>query len=417
MRIQLGLVFWLVVTLFQNAGADEISGIDWQEVNAIPAEQLILITYRDRNIHRLPAAGPGSRYRRRSHYRSSSWSARIARRLAADYHLKPVTQWPITEIGEHCVVFRAAKNQRGADLLKRLRSDARIDSAQVMRTFKTRALNHRDPYFPLQENLHWMEVDAAHRLAQGHHIDIALIDTSVDTDHPDLRPRIAFHQGFTDQAKGGEIHGTAIAGIISAQADNRTGIVGVAPKAHLLALQACWSQTSQALTARCNTLSLALALNTALKRHPRIINMSLTGPEDPLLRRLIQKAVDQGIVVVAAEPDGADDSGNFPASMAEVIAVRSTGQPQPDQDQVSHCLPAPGREILTTFPRGGYNFISGSSAATAQISGIIALMLELNPDLTVTQIRKILQQAVDHQPDKELVNAHAAVQAVAQGVY
>ena len=382
---------------------------DLSAMNKVAPERLILVTYRDRTLDRLP---PPNGYRRRGPYHNSTWSSRRARNLAEDYHLKPVAQWPITEIGEHCVVYAVPEDQEPGHVLQHLQRDDRVLSVQTMRVFRTQMVRYHDPYFQLQEHLHWIDIESAHRLSLGRGIRIAIIDTIIDTSHPDLKASVALQQQFLSDTPPAEVHGTAMAGIIAAQIDNQTGIVGVAPGARLIALQGCWSAENDPLSARCNTFSLALALNTALKLKPRIINLSLTGPEDPLLRRLVEKAVDEDIIVVAAEPEAESDQTGFPASMPEVIAVMHP--PISIPLQLEHCLPAPGKEILTTFPKGRYNFISGSSAATAQISGIIALMLELNPNLKPRQIHNMLLQAIRRRAGQLFVNAHAAVQLALQ---
>jgi len=166
-----------------------------------------------------------------------------------------------------------------------------------------------------------------------------------------------------------EVHGTAVAGIIAAQADNHVGIVGVAPLARLLALRACW-QVAPSDT-RCSSLTLALALSAALEHHAQIVNLSLGGPPDRLVQRLIEAAQSRGITVVAARDD-AVPGGGFPASLPGVIAVGSAAAGGIAHDGVT----APGTDVLSTLPGSRWGIVSGSSYAAAHVSGLVALLIE-----------------------------------------
>jgi len=112
---------------------------------------------------------------------------------------------------------------------------------------------------------------------------------------------------------------------LSARPDNGTGIAGIAPDAEVYALRACWPDKPGSLAAHCNSFTLALALDQAIRLDSRIVNLSLSGPEDPLLRQLIEKALAKGIIVIAAVP-GKDQIGGFPANIPGVIAVGQGGE-------------------------------------------------------------------------------------------
>ena len=107
-------------------------------------------------------------------------------------------------------------------------------------------------------------------------------------------------------------HGTQVAGLIAAAANNGIGIVGVAPDVKLLAYKACW-QTSATSAGRCNSFTLAQALADAMAARAQIINLSLVGPSDPLLAALIEKATESGLIVVGAV--SADPRFSFPRSI------------------------------------------------------------------------------------------------------
>ena len=201
---------------------------------------------------------------------------------------------------------------------------------------------------------------------------IAVIDTGVDRAHPDLKGRISVARNFVadDPSFDTDIHGTAVAGIIAADANNATGIVGIAPNADLLALKACWQKTRDDIRAQCNTFTLAKALTFAIDQHADVINMSLGGPNDPLLALLIEVALARNVAVVAAR----DSSDDFPANIAGVIAVRDSDATPSVWDP--SVVDVAARELLSTRPGGRYDYYSGSSMAAARVAGLAALLHE-----------------------------------------
>ena len=422
MKLMAALLLALIASVGQAAHGQTPTHPDTP--GADDASNEILVTYVDRSINR-SATALSSHYRRRGHYRSSAWSERIAGELSEAYHLTLVAQWPMTELGVQCVVYDVAPDISVTDVLEALRHDERVESAQSMRHFRTMAAAYSDPYYRLQNKIQSMQIEAAQRWATGRRIRIALIDTGVDLQHPDLKGQIITHEDFTahdSEDFSSDLHGTAVAGVIGAIAQNGTGIVGVAPNAELIALKACWPVRLGALEAECNTLTLLQALNAAIRMEPDILNLSLTGPQDPLLRRMIDRALERGIVVVASAVDDAGSGFGFPASVDGVIAVRASPQKHDHMStgRGSRCLMAPGVDVLTTLPSGTYDFISGSSLAAALVSGVIALLLELHPDLTAEQVARILENSTSHAPDTasngaSIVNACLAIAQLHKG--
>jgi Subtilase family len=357
--------------------------------------RIVLVAFKDQSINRIQSTATA--YRKRGDYVSSTWSQQVSDTIAADYHLQKLTEWPMTEVGVHCIVYQIPADLSVKDILQRLAQDTRVDISQNMHTFSTRAHqdNHIDPYFQLQSNLHTMHIDQAHARATGKNITIAMIDTGVDLEHPDLIGQISHNENFAQLISDSfshDKHGTAVAGIMVAKKNNGTGITGVAPDANVIALKACWPDKADAIEAVCNSFTLAMAINSAIKSGANILNMSLTGPQDALLELLLNKAIADGIIVVAADTGLGQSTDNFPASLKNVISVQSLKQNKSDKTLGQH-LTAPGDKILTTLPYGTYDFISGSSIAAAEVSGIIALMLELRPSLTLAETQLLLQNS------------------------
>ncbi len=331
--------------------------------------------------------------------------------LARDYGLRRIALWPIPPLQLDCAVFELAPHAQRATLLNRLAHDPRVRLAQPVQTFGTFATPvpaaspsrpasstptlaslaaahpgpadlvriYNDPYIGLQRGFARIDAGGAQRWSQGEGVRVAVIDTGVDADHPDLRGRVVLRRDFVDdnmQRFEQDFHGTAVSGVIAAVANNHLGIAGVAPRARILALKACWQMPTPAAGAQCNSFTLAQALTVAIGSDAQVINLSLGGPADPLLTLLLRYALDHGIIVVGAVPSDGSLKG-FPLDVHGVLAVAMRG-PAAAAMAVLH---APGRTILTLSPGGHYDFVSGSSMAAASVSGAVALLLARDPHL------------------------------------
>jgi major intracellular serine protease len=321
--------------------------------------------------------------------------ARTTADLAQMYRLRTVFAWTMASLGEQCIVFEIPKGRSIQEILRRLDSDPRVGTVQTIATFDVLADSedksaYNDPYVHLQHSVQTLHLEQAHHWSTGKGIRIAVIDTGVDLDHPDLRGRIVKAQSFVDRGEQtftSDIHGTAVAGVIAAAADNQVGIVGVAPQAELFALKACWQTAPGKREAVCDSYTLARAIDFAVVQGAQILNFSLGGPRDPLLARLLEKALSRGIAVVAADPG--DAAHGFPASLQGVIGV--VGIPGGTSGNTEE-MGAPGVDILTTVPHGSYDFFTGSSFAAAQVSGVVALLLQREPKMTPTQLAALLRK-------------------------
>jgi subtilisin family serine protease len=328
--------------------------------------------------------------------------------LERTYGLRTLYSWLMGSLGEQCVVFEVPGKRAVQDVARRLSSDPRVKSVQGIETFEVLAEGPKspwnDPYANLQHGADELHLQQAHRWATGKGVRIAVIDTGVDLDHPDLRGRVVKAQNFVDRGERTfttDVHGTAMAGVIAAAANNEVGIVGVAPQAELYALKACWQQPPGAREAVCNSYTLAKAVDFAIVQGAQVLNFSLAGPPDPLLERLIRLALERGIVVVAAAPSG-NAARAFPASLQGVIGIAGSAPAEagngPPHEARSPFLEAPGVDILTTVPHGSYDFLSGSSLAAAQVSGVAALLLERNPKLTPAQLADLFRRTARRTP-------------------
>ena len=348
--------------------------------------------------------------------------ARTTSELAQLYRLRTVYSWTMASLGEQCVVFEVPRGKSPQDLVRRIASHPKVGSAQTVETFQVQG--ETDPYASRQYSSRALRLDQAHRWSTGKGVRIAMVDTGVDFDHPDLRGRVVKAQSFVDRGDKTfttDIHGTAVAGLIAASANNGVGIVGVAPGAEIYALKACWQQPPGSREAICNSYTLAKAVDFAILQDVQVLNFSLAGPPDPLLGRLIGLALSKGIVVVAA--DSGTPSLDFPASLQGVIGILGSdlrggtispaGGPAGAKNLST--LSAPSVDILTTAPKASYDFFSGSSFAAAQVSGIAALLLEKSPKLTPAQLAAVIRKTARPLSPSPIaqVDACAAVASVA----
>ena len=334
--------------------------------------------------------GDPTAYAHRPHgYGASAHLAPTLDALARDFGLARVSGWPMRALGVHCEVFEARADADVDSIAARLMADPRVESAQPMHVYRT-LTSADDPYRSLQRGYDQLALDAAHARSRGRGVRVAVIDSGVDAAHPDLGGAVRTHRDFAPGAAAP--HGTEVAGVIAAREHNGVGIVGVAPEAEIVDLRAC--------AAECDSYALAQALDFAITERAGVINLSLAGPDDPLLARLLAVAEARGIpVVAAAAPAGSAD--RFPASVPTVIGVAMS-----EEGAGAGIVSAPGRDVFTTVPGNRYDYLSGSSIASAHVAGILALARAIDPKASPAKLREVLRSKTE-------LNADAVLAALA----
>lgn len=386
------------------------------------ADRQLVVTIRESESILSARAGTTPKaYGNNGPYRPSPYARKITDELAREYGLTWIAEWRIEVLGVHCVVFSAKDREAQARVLSLLRKDKRVESAQPMNIFHTASdavSGYNDPYFRLQHQVEAVRIPQAHRWSRGRGVRVAVIDTGADLNHPELVGRIRLARNFVDdddKAFRSDMHGTAVAGLIAAAANNGLGIVGVAPEVELLVLKACW-HTAPGEGAVCNTLTLAEALAYAIEHNAAVINLSLGGPEDPLLRRLVEIALRRGTIVIGAEATQKAFNQAFPVAIPGVLAVADGDAWQAEHQRAR--IAAPGREVLTLMPFGKYDYVSGASISSAMVSGIVALLLEKNPGLPPDEVENLLERTASTSlltaSASKLVNACNAVASIVQ---
>jgi hypothetical protein len=383
--------------------------------SAAAARQILVTIHQPAGIAAGLTGAPAQRYLQRR-YGPSPTADRILTQLAHEHGLRRIEGWPIQSLDVYCEVLEVPAGEDVGDVLERLNGDQRVDLAQRMNMFSTQAVGYDDPYIGLQSSATALDVERAHEMATGRGVSIAIIDSAIDAGHPDLKGRVHVARNLVtehSQPRGGEVHGTAIAGVIASAVNNHEGIIGVAPDVSIAALRACWAAGNDLVAAQCSSFSLARALEVALVLEPNVVNLSLAGPDDPLLGRLLDRVIERGIVVVAAHPTSAASAFAFPSSHPRVLTAHSS---MTRIDSASpYALAAPADEVLTTTPGASYAFLTGNSLAAAHATGVVALLMERRPDLDTERIAAILTATTTYSAGTASINACRALASVAAG--
>ncbi len=298
-----------------------------------------------------------------------------------------------------------------ATVLTRLVMDSRVRSASLNVRFdvagaccggQVAALDHDD--FKAAAD----KVDAAFGALRARTVGrslemttlVALLDTGVDSTHPDLAPALVPGRSFVDGAWNEDTHGhgTAMASLVAARPAKRCaggepeGLEGVAPGVKLLSVRVA-DRHGQATLA-----DVAAGVVYAADRGAGVILLSL-GSIVPaaVLDDAVAYAEARGSVVVAAAGNRNVNVDLWPAAHPDVVSVAST-KDSGDLAMATAFAPttdllAPGVGALAALPRGGYGQVGGSSAAAARVAGALALARELRPDLTPAQLRALVRGA------------------------
>ncbi len=232
-----------------------------------------------------------------------------------------------------------------------------------------------------RERLRWSErllgLPALWRESKGEGVVVAVLDTGIDEDHPDLRGAVVKSRDFTGEGiEDGNGHGTHVAGIIAAR-ENRVGFVGAAPKARLLVAKVLSNRGFGRLE------WIARGIEWAVAEGADILSLSLGGPmSSDLLHRAVHQALAAGKVVVCAAGNGgalARQAIGYPGRYGSVITVAAhdrNGQPSGFSSRGAALdFMAPGEEIWSTWRKGGYAKLSGTSMAAPFVAGLAALVL------------------------------------------
>jgi hypothetical protein len=311
--------------------------------------------------------------------------------LARRHRLRLIGSQDVPLVGSAFSLFGIADRRSVETVRTELATEAAVRSVHLNFRYvlqdqkSTPVLSEGDP---AQYALAKLRLPEAHALSRGSNVIVAVIDSGIDADHPELANTIADRFDALGSKEGPHVHGTGIAGAIVSHAR----LMGSAPSAKILAIRAFGAAANGAESTSFVVLK---SLDFAASHGAQIVNMSFAGPKDPLLERGIAAAVTKGIVLVAASGNaGAKSPPLYPAANPNVIAVSATDAYDklfPASNRGSHiAVAAPGVEIFLPAPDGKYQMTSGTSFSAAYVSGLAALMMERNPQLRPDDVRAIL---------------------------
>jgi subtilisin family serine protease len=257
-------------------------------------------------------------------------------------------------------------------------------------------------------------------------VKLAVIDTCVEAGHAELRGAIASSYDAIRRDNADcqpENHGTAVASLIAGHAQLR----GTATGASILPVRAfAFSKEENEVAA--TSQDIAFAMNWAAQSDAQIMNLSFTGPADPLIEKEAAAAYRRSIVLVAAAGNAGPASPPlYPAAYPEVIAVTATNGKRQIYGAANRgqyvSVSSRGVDVLVAHISNSYATESGTSFAAAGVSGIVACLLEIRPKAGPEEVRAALQKTATGYPDTDshgagsgIVNALAAVAFVETSV-
>lgn len=320
--------------------------------------------------------------------------------------------------GSTFVRWRITDRRSVAAVVAQLQRDSSVASVQpnYVYTLQQRPGEVASEGDPMQYEIAKLHLAQAHTLAKGDNVLVAVVDSGVDAAHSELKGSVVGTFDAIEFIPGLNKHGTSIAGLIAAHST----LMGSAPRARILSARVIGP------TGLGGTFNILRGLDWAAANGARVINMSFAGPPDVATRRFVEFAHTKGIVLVACAGNaGAKSPPLYPAAYPTVIAVSGTDARDnlyELSNRGSHiAVAAPAADLLVAIPNGAFEMSSGTSLSAAEVTGVVALILERKPDLNPDQVRAILQSTArdlgpkgqDTQFGAGLVNAYGALQAEA----
>ncbi len=317
---------------------------------------------------------------------------------------------------------RVPAGAKTADVVKKYEADTTVEAAmpnEVWQAFQSAptpaptAATPNDPRYGDMWHAQTMRYGACWTKSQGAGVTVAVIDTGIDANHPDLAGQIApggyDFVGKDTDPRDGNGHGTHVAGIIAAAANNGEGVTGIAPKAKIMPLRVLDD------SGRGSTFGILKAMSHAAKNGAKIINLSLGSPPGGILSRTYMKffgdsLVKKGVLLIAAAGNNGGAVG-MPAQVSSFMAVGATNA----TDKLASfsnfgktiSVTAPGVDIVSTMPTypctlvtshpetvtATYGKLSGTSMATPVVAGAAALIWSQNPSWKPAQVREALEKS------------------------
>ncbi|MFC5651722.1 S8 family peptidase [Paenibacillus solisilvae] len=251
-------------------------------------------------------------------------------------------------------------------------------------------------YSQYQWNLPIIEAEKGWNVSKGSEkVLIAVLDTGVQLDHPDLKGKIADGTNLVDDTAPPEDdvgHGTHVSGIIAASVNNGEGVAGLSWYNKVLPVKVLDSSGAG------STYSVAEGIIWATDHGAKVINMSLGNyAQAQFLHDAVKYAYDRDVVLVAASGNDNTNRPGYPAAYPEVFAVASTDADGAKSSFSNYGdyidVAAPGASIASTYPGSQYAALSGTSMASPHVAALAGLIRSINPDLTNVEVMDIMRKS------------------------
>lgn len=270
-----------------------------------------------------------------------------------------------------------------------------------------------------------IDTPEAWTVTQGNGVKVAVLDSGIDQDHPDLSSKIVAQKNFSTASTVDDIygHGTHVSGIIAANTDNATGVAGVCPGCTLMNGKVLRDDGAGAASWAAN------GIIWATDNGAKVINMSIGfRSSSKTMQSAVNYAWSKGVVLVASAGNGGNQAKEYPGAYANVIAVAATD----NQDKKASFstygakwvdITAPGFNVFSTFPNHpfviqslygrslNYDFGSGTSMSSPMVAGVAALVWSTPYGTTNTSVRSRVQSTADAIPGTGTYWANGRVNA------
>ncbi len=332
--------------------------------------------------------------------------------LAKKYNLKPKNKAVLSSVNTGILVA-STNGQNPLNLSKSINKKEKTVEAATNNVFKTAFTSFKNTY-----SMYETGVQSVHKTTKGKGVTICMVDTPVDIFHPSLSSSfIETLDLFPIDKKNPNamLHGTTVAGVLISQNPH----IGIAPSSKLYAVGAFKPVGNSETNILGASSDVAKAIDACIQHNVDVINLSFTGGKDALVEKMIKRAISKGIAVVAAAGNGGNwGSTIYPALIPGVLATTAVDENQKlfsKADKGNFIdYSAPGVNVLTIAPNGKYKLATGTSIASAHVSGIIALLLSQNKNKNINKALKntaldLGKPGRDQEFGEGLVNASRAL--------
>ena len=337
----------------------------------------------------------------------------LAERFNAKLRISSNGKYAVLTLPEGINIYDVVSEPSNKDVLQHFSVDYQARVAEVDETVKPHdpespKYTVTDSLYDQQAYLDYLNMKDTWSKYKGDGITVAVIDSGIDTDHPEFAGRISEYSYNATEDKivkdyileGGEYdwslvedeqgHGTAVAGTIAASMDGQ-GTVGIAPNVNIIVIKAECDKDGAFL----RTSDLVFGLYYAIERDADVVNMSFGGYEQPNpYAEATRLAVDSDVICVAAAGNNATPRLSYPAADPNVIGVGALSDGSWELAEYSNFgdnsdIVAPGT-VYTSAMGGGYETINGTSFSSPIVAGAVALLKQQNRYIEFEQVKELL---------------------------